>query len=212
VGPVRSHTRFPNRPDQTARGSAHNRLVINAVSLGLIFTMLLAVVVLVLEKRSGITLDGEQYRGLLLIIFVILALSAYVVLEYFQHHSDEKAARVQARQRRKPKNQPAYAPIFTDNANTFAQVPHFRGPIDVGYRAMAQLHDPALGEAPQIGDMLREWSMQESLCEPPSRHPARARAQHLRQRGAGAPGRSTVYRYGLDLNTSGASWQVASLQ
>ncbi len=263
------------------------RLIINAVSVGLIFTMLLAVVILVLEKRSGITLDGEQYRGLLLIIFLILTLSVYVVLEYFQHQSDEKAAKVQAQHRRKPKNQPAYAPIFaepkpapttatpsappeaptaevdddgltvnepsavmpavgaapgldenvttlfiqnfvtgvaelaedpspfaqfglrlyvvgacgefvqrhgappalgkmllkrmlmetgatqrdaasfTDNANTFAQVPHFRGPIDMGYRAMAQLHDPTLDEAPQIADMLREWTMQEGLCEPP---------------------------------------------
>lgn len=70
MGPVRSHTRFPNRPDQTARGSAHNRLVINAVSLGLIFTMLLAVVVLVLEKRSGITLVGCVVAGRLAAIDV----------------------------------------------------------------------------------------------------------------------------------------------
>ena len=259
------------------------RLIINAVAVGLVFTAILAVIVVVLEKRSGITLDGEQYRGLLLIIFLILTLSVYVVLEYFQHQSAVRAEKARAaQQKRKPKSQPAYAPIFVepkpvpaaapaaeaepvedgladdsptatsaaaaptpaapddsvmtsfienftlaverlaeeptpfvqlglrlyvigasgefvrrhaappalgktllrkmlmetgatkrdaasfaDNANTFAQVPHFRGPIDMGYRAMAQLHDAALPEAASVAEMVMDWTMKEGLCEAP---------------------------------------------
>ena len=72
------------------------RLIVNALSLGLIFTTLLAIVVLWLEKRSGISLDSEQYRGLLLIIFLTITLSAYVVLEYFQHQSEAREEKAKA--------------------------------------------------------------------------------------------------------------------
>ncbi len=273
------------------------RLIVNALSLGLIFTMLLAVVVLWLEKRSCMTLDREQYRGLLLIIFLTITLSAYVVLEYFQHRNDEREAKNKRPQKGKVKDEPAFAPIFVEpvppptalslisnaaedvpvpdglsidahntvsvtpveiphepsapvrpapavsddasaalfvqtvtaavvgfdeeptpfiqfglrlfimggcgelarrnalttaqgkavlmrmlaemsvtkrdaasfaaNANTFAQVPNLRGPIDAGYRAMAHLHDAGFVNIADLIDAMAQWKIQDGLCQPP---------------------------------------------
>ena len=288
------------------------RLIVNALSLGLIFTTLLAIVVLWLEKRSGISLDSEQYRGLLLIIFLTITLSAYVVLEYFQHQSEAREEKAKSQQKRKRKAEPAYAPIFVEpepapappapplaanddgleveapealapgdatssfglpvqaastavhvddataavftqtvqatvagfdeeptllaqfglhlfivggcgelarrnalppaqgkallirmlgdlglskrsaasiaaNANTFAQVPNFRGPIDAGYRAMAHLHGAGFLNIADLVDMLALWKMQEGICEAPEPVTFMATAIGVAMPGAATP-------------------------
>ena len=290
------------------------RLIINAVSLGLIFTIILAIVVLWLEKRSGISLDREQYRGLLLIIFLTITLSAYVVLEYFQHQTDARDEKTKAQQKRTRKPEPAYAPIFVEpekpgpaaaappaapeavddglsvdepavsssplsetpasampaapstvpvdettaalftqtvvattmgfedeptplaqfglhlfvmggcgelarrhalppaqgkallirmlgdigllkrgaaafaaNANTFAQVPNFRGPIDAGYRAMSHMHSVGYLNIADLLDMLSQWKMQEGICQAPEPITFMATAIGVSMPGAATP-------------------------
>ncbi len=271
------------------------RLILNSLTCGLAATVLMALVILWLEKRSGMELNREQFRGLLLIIFLIFTLSTYVVLEFFEHRDAERDARAAAAlnrrraQRRKDETQPAFDPIFSDaasshltedaeeapppppttadvtaglfdtaappapvgyanatqvnndasaalftqtvnaaaigfdeapnlfvqfclhlfviggcgeltrrnalpgaqgkallvamlgdmglsqraalafavNANTFAQVPNFRGPIDAGYQAMAHLQDDGFLNIGDLIDMLAQWKIQESICQAP---------------------------------------------
>ena len=81
--PARSRRRFGR--------SAH--LLTTAVSWGIAGTTLLALILLWLQKRNGIEIDGEQYRGFMLVIFLINTLSAYVLLEYFQHREDQEKQR-----------------------------------------------------------------------------------------------------------------------
>jgi len=281
------------------------RLILNAATLGLIFTTLLAVVVLWLEKRSGIELDSEQYRGLLLIIFLTLTLSAYVVLEFFQHKRDQRDAKTNNRRRTpRRKDDTTFAPIFVEhmppsppvaapappeqpqptdaaaftetvmptaaayvppasppasndasasmftqavnavvagfdeeptpfaqfglhlyvagacgefvrrnaipttqgravftqmltdlglskkaaaafaaNANTFAQVPNFRGPIDAGYRAMTHLNDAGFVNIGDLIDALAQWKIQDDMCQAPEPVTFMATAIHV-----GVPG------------------------
>jgi hypothetical protein len=271
------------------------RLLLNALSIGAATTMLLSIGVLWLEKRSGIALDQEQYRGLLLIIFLVFTLSAYVILEFFQHQDDIKDARVakkkKARMRSVAEPEP-FAPIFSEtqtatpeqaapetppptvehtatpsgalpvfgtsaeaaatamhiqtsaendasaslftqsvnaavagfeeepsifmqfglhlyimggcgeivqrsavpqavgkallvrmlkdlglsqrsaaafaaNANTYAQAPNFRGPIDAGYRAMAHLYDSGFVNLADLTEMLEQWRVQDGICKAP---------------------------------------------
>jgi class 3 adenylate cyclase len=273
------------------------RLIINALSMGLSCTTLLAIIVLWLEKRSGVELDSEQYRGLMLIIFLVITLSAYVVLEFFQHREDLRLAREEkTKAARRPRQRdlppPAYAPIFAEpaiedlptssatpegepqpsaafagianespasaatpaaamtataaaavqdasaavftdavnaavasfeeaptpfgyfgiylyvtgacgelvrrsgidvsrgksvliemlsntglskrnaasfaaNANTFAQIPNFRGTIDAGYRAMAHLQEAGFVNIGDLVDMLAQWQLQQHICMVP---------------------------------------------
>ena len=282
--------------DNPPRAGRFVRLAINALTVGLILTMVLALVVLWLEKRSGITLDREQYRGLLIIILAAITLSAYVVLEFFQHRREVAQAKLQSRRKRpRRKDDRAFVPIFAEpaaeivqpallpaaapeaeaptdgeekadaapfqptgvspsanqtalavvavndasaalfvqtvnaavagldeplspfvqfglhlfvmgacgelarrngvapapgrkmltgmlsdlglgkrsaaalaaSANTFAQVPHFRAPIDAGYRAMAHLQEAGFLGMGEFLDALTQWRLQENLCQPP---------------------------------------------
>ena len=295
----------PDTSDQQQRYATRRavlrfaRLATNALSIGLTTTMLLAVVVLWIEKRSGVELDREQYRGLLLIIFLVITLSAYVVLEFFQHRQEVRAARdAKARKPKRASRHTAesFAPIFVEpatpavapaeapppeglppedlpdvtdpsaaaapfataadadagnitapvtvlkdasatlfaqainaavaglqedvtaflqfglhlyvmggcgelvrrqaltpargkavlmhmlsdlglsqrsaaafaaNANTFAQVPNFRGPVDAGYRAMAHLHDAGFMDLADMSGMLEQWRVQDGICNAP---------------------------------------------
>jgi hypothetical protein len=296
------------------------RLIINALSLGLVFTIVLAVLVLWLEKRSGIALEREQYRGLLAIIFLTITLSAYLVLEYFQQRRNEREAKAKGAQKRKPREEPAYAPIFAEpepaatsapvavapapetnagdyglaleepaanasftpakpvplsavaglpatvpavkdptasvfvqsvsasvagldeeptlfahfglrlyvmggcgeltrrnalttaqgksllihmltdmgvtkrdaisfaaNANTFAQVPNFRGPIDAGYSAMAHLHEAGFLNIAELIDVLAHWKIQDGICQPPEPVTFMATAIGVAMPGAATP-------------------------
>jgi hypothetical protein len=56
---------------------------------------------------------------------------------------------------------------FAANANTFAQVPNFRGSIDAGYRAMAHLQTAGFLNIADLMDVLAQWSIQESICRAP---------------------------------------------
>jgi hypothetical protein len=273
------------RPRRRFGRMAH--LVTTAISWGIAGTTLLALILLWLQKRSGMELDGEQYRGFMLMIFLINTLSAYVLLEYFQHRENQARARAaKAAPRRRPQPvpaQPAFTPIFVEpekpaepqepapppepavqafaapptaqpetayanaipqkhdasaalftqavsaaaagmdeepnlfmqfgihlfvmggcgemtrrkalpadqgkslliqmmgelgmapraaaafaaNANTFAQVPNFRGIIDAGYAAMANLQEAGFVNIADFLDATAQWKVQEGICQPP---------------------------------------------
>lgn len=53
------------------------------------------------------------------------------------------------------------------NANTFAQVPHFRAPIDAGYRAMAQLIETGRMDFGALPEAMGFWRMQDEMCKAP---------------------------------------------
>lgn len=59
------------------------------------------------------------------------------------------------------------AESFAANANTFAQVPHFRAPIDAGYRAMAHLIQTGFVEISALPEALGFWRIQDDLCRAP---------------------------------------------
>lgn len=62
---------------------------------------------------------------------------------------------------------PRSAEAFAANANTFAQVPHFRAPIDAGYRAMTHLIDKGFVEIAALPEVLGFWRMQDETCGAP---------------------------------------------
>jgi hypothetical protein len=285
-----------NDPDVSAQQSLARfralrlaSLLVNALIAGIFGTMAMIVLVLWLQKKSGLALETAQFRQLMLMVFFIIMLSAYVVLEFFQHRKDEHAAKIAAKtKRKKPRRDAAFEAIFVEpepapapkpeevpaapitidpatgeakvafggsapaagmeqapplndasatlfvqavnaavagladdatvfttfglhlfvmggcgelvrrnglapapgkalfvrmlhdagmakrgaaafavNANTFAQVPNFRGPIDAGYRAMAHLQDAGFVNVADLLDMITQWGLQESICRAP---------------------------------------------
>jgi len=279
---------------------------INAITAGLVATAFFAVLLLWLQKRSGMALEKAQYVGVLIFILALVTLCAYLVFEYFQTQEDRAARERRAAARKK--SPPArgkpdpddwgailksrlkeFDPIFTDdndapaaptapapppapgkpapigeafeaeptvspvpaagmktaaikdptaelfvqavnaavasmdeelsrfmhfgvhlfvaggsgelvkrgrvpaaqgkqalatmltglgvarrsaealaeNANTFAQVPHFRAPIDAGYRAMAQLIENGFVEIRTLPEALNVWQIQDEICQAP---------------------------------------------
>jgi hypothetical protein len=283
-----------NDPDVSAqqnlarfRASRLAGLLVNALIIGIFGTMAMIVLVLWLQKKSGLALETAQFRQLMLMVFFIIMLSAYVVLEFFQHRKDERAAKLAAKtKRKKPRREAEFEAIFVEppptpkpeevpaapitidpgsgeakvafggaapaamaeqappindasatlfvqavnaaaaglaedttvfttfglhlfvmggcgelvrrnglasapgkalfvrmlhdagmakraaaafavNANTFAQVPNFRGPIDAGYRAMAHLQDAGFVNVADLLDMITQWGIQESICRAP---------------------------------------------
>lgn len=270
---------------------------INAMTTGLIGTGAFSIILLWLQKRSGIRLDEGQYVGVLLFLFVLTSLCAYLVFEYLQHQKDEiqRVRQSAGRPQTKPVKRDSedwgailearlkeFDPLFTDgeeelsarsvqgvdnaaspstagadasaqrrpsapttplrdataalfvqgvtaaiaglddgsstfvqfgihlflagasselvrrslaapgtgkqillgmltelglssrdaaafseNANTFAQVPHFRGPIEAGARAIAHLVDEGTTDISVLPETLNLWRMQEDICSSP---------------------------------------------
>ncbi len=113
-----------NEPENPARQSqAQYRalrlasLLVNALTFAIVGTGLMAILGLWLQKESGVSLETGQFRQLMAMIFFIIMLSAYVVLEYFQHRREQreaKAARA-AKARKKPRRpEPQFEPIFAE--------------------------------------------------------------------------------------------------
>lgn len=59
------------------------------------------------------------------------------------------------------------AASFAMSANTFAQIPHFRGPIEAGMRAMAHFTQSGYADGAALPEALALWRMQEEICKPP---------------------------------------------
>jgi hypothetical protein len=56
---------------------------------------------------------------------------------------------------------------FAANAGTFAQVPHFRGPIEAGFRAMADFAQTGMADASALSEMLAQWRIQDGIVHAP---------------------------------------------
>lgn len=59
------------------------------------------------------------------------------------------------------------ASAFAANASTFAQVPHFRAPIDAGFRAMAEFAQSGMADASALSEMLVQWGIQDGIVHAP---------------------------------------------
>lgn len=59
------------------------------------------------------------------------------------------------------------AQSFAANANTFAQIPHFRAPIEAGFRAMAHFNETGFVELAALPEMLAQWQIQDGICQAP---------------------------------------------
>lgn len=59
------------------------------------------------------------------------------------------------------------ASAFAANANTFAQIPHFRAPIEAGFRAMAHFNATGFVELAVLPEMLAQWQIQDGICQAP---------------------------------------------
>lgn len=59
------------------------------------------------------------------------------------------------------------AGAFAANAGTFAQVPHFRGPIEAGFRAMAAFMQTGMADASALPEVLAQWRIQDGICHAP---------------------------------------------
>jgi hypothetical protein len=59
------------------------------------------------------------------------------------------------------------AQSFAANANTFAQIPHFRAPVEAGFRAMAHFNETGFVELAVLPEMLAQWQIQDSICHAP---------------------------------------------
>lgn len=59
------------------------------------------------------------------------------------------------------------AASFAASANTFGQIPHFRGPIEAGMRAMAHFTQSGYADGAALPEALSLWRMQEEICKPP---------------------------------------------
>ncbi|MGE3332668.1 MAG: hypothetical protein AB7I36_03420 [Rhodospirillaceae bacterium] len=113
---------------------------LNALIVGLIATAFFAIALLWLQKSSGIRLEKSQYGGVLLFIFVLITLCAYLVCDYIQSRKEEDA------KRRRAANKPAakgsekirdddwgailearlkeFDPLFAENEDQSAPAPH----------------------------------------------------------------------------------------
>lgn len=59
------------------------------------------------------------------------------------------------------------AQSFAANANTFAQIPHFRAPVEAGFRAMAHFNEAGFVELAVLPEMLAQWQIQDGICHAP---------------------------------------------
>ncbi len=59
------------------------------------------------------------------------------------------------------------AASFAASAHVFAQIPHFRGPIEAGMRAMAHFAQSGFADGAALPEALSLWRMQEEICKPP---------------------------------------------
>lgn len=59
------------------------------------------------------------------------------------------------------------AQSFAANANTFAQIPHFRAPIEAGFRTMAHFNETGFVELAALPEMLAQWQIQDGICQAP---------------------------------------------
>lgn len=80
-------------------------ITINAITAGLVATAFFAVLLLWLQRQSGIDLEKSQYAGVLIFIFVVISLFAYLVFDFFQTRK-EKALRDQRAATAKKKKRP----------------------------------------------------------------------------------------------------------
>ncbi len=126
-------TSSPKSDSEDLSSSASIRTLLNAICLGLVVTGICAVLLLWLERRSGIDLDGDQFRTFLAIIFLVVVLTTYSVLEFIRKHlgnqQPEPAINRTRARRRGPTDdewavvgEPSFDPIFktsedSDQAN-----------------------------------------------------------------------------------------------
>ena len=117
------NTSSPKLESDGLSSSASIRTLLNAICLGLIVTGICAVLLLWLERRSGIDLEGDQFRTFLAIIFLVVVLTTYSVLEFIRKHLGNQrpeAAANRARSRRQGQSddewavvgEPSFDPIF----------------------------------------------------------------------------------------------------
>ena len=117
------NTSSPKLDSDGLSSSASIRTLLNAICLGLIVTGICAVLLLWLERRSGIDLEGDQFRTFLAIIFLVVVLTTYSVLEFIRKHLGNQrpeAAANRARSRRQGQSddewavvgEPSFDPIF----------------------------------------------------------------------------------------------------